>query len=255
MRFLSMLLLSGSISLLAAQNQNASPAAVAPKNIPASAVAAQDKLMEGMVVSADKAKQTVVINLRGKDYAFQVTSSSNIIVNNTPGTLDNMVAGTAAKVSYIRGSKGDRVIKSISQSVSAAKMARKPMPASPATVVAPAAQTPVARQVAPSPVAPVTRQAVAPSPVAPAPTTAAAQPAPVAQQAAKAAVAPAAATIRTVAAPTAAAVTSAATATSAAAAKCATTAATVAPTPAPATATPAPSPVAPRPVTEKTMVK
>jgi hypothetical protein len=70
MRLLYVMLLSGSISFLYAQGQKAAASAAKPpakKTVAAPA----EKLMEGMLVSIDMAKKTFVVNLRGKEYAFQ----------------------------------------------------------------------------------------------------------------------------------------------------------------------------------------
>jgi len=245
MRLLSILLLSGSISLLAAQTKQVpAPAAAKPAQKKVAAPATE-KIMEGMLVSVDKTKMTLIINLRGKEYDFKVTSATAVTINNASASFDKVTAGSGVHVTYSRDNKGDRVVKTLSQSIAMkpakSAVAAKPVPAKPvaATKPAPAATKPAV----PAPPAPAKpAPAAAPAPVAakpaPAPATApvAAKPAPAA---AAPTPAPAAAKPAPAPAPVAAKPAPAAAAPAPATAK-------PAPAPAPVKSAPAPSPVAPK---------
>jgi len=233
MRLLSILLLSGSLSLLAAQGT--SP--VAPAKVAPPATASVDKVMEGMLVSVDIAKQVLVINLRGKEYSFTVDKAASISINNAASTLDKVTAGNGIRVTYARSGNGDRVVKTLMQTIAAKKVTKVAPAPAPAVAAKPVAAPAPAPAVAAKPaVAPAPAPAVAAKPaVAPAPAPAAA---------AKPAVAPAPAPV-VEAKPAAAPAPAPAVAATPVAAPAPAPAVAAKPVAAPAPA-PAPSPVAPK---------
>ncbi|MBN1307884.1 MAG: hypothetical protein JXA18_08210 [Chitinispirillaceae bacterium] len=189
MRFLHLVLLLGSISLLAAQAKKPDTAAKQPaaKKV----VAPAERMMEGMLVSVDQTKQSFIVRLRGTEYPFIANNTTDVTAVGGKKGFANLSAGMGAKVTYIRDTKGNRVALTISQDYLSGA---KPAPAA-AKPAAPAAAKPAAPAAA-KPAAPATAKPAAPAaaakPAAPAPAAKPAAPAPAAKPAAPAAAQPAA---------------------------------------------------------------
>ena len=197
MRFFNLILLSGSISLLFAQPQQAKSLAAAQPAAKVAPVTAQ-KLMEGMLVSVDASKQTFVIKLRGTDYAFIANKNTDVTAPNNSKNFADLVPGRGARATYIRDNSSNRVALTISQDIAVTPAKAKPVskPASAQAVKAKVKQAPAAAapakaaQQAPQAVKPAPAQTAAPAAKAPeaaapakAAPAAAAQQVPPAQQA------------------------------------------------------------------------
>ncbi len=174
MRLFFAIVLSGSLTFLHAEGKAAAPAS-APKTAKKVAAPAA-KLMEGMLVSIDKSKQSFVVNLKGKEYAFQVTGASSI--SGVPGKkgIDALIAGSGVRVTYMKDAKGIRMVQtaaSMTAAKPAPKAAAKPAPKAAAKPAPKAAAKPAPKAaVKPAPKAaakPAPKAAAKPAPKAEAP--------------------------------------------------------------------------------------
>ncbi|MCX7725673.1 MAG: hypothetical protein N2053_02360 [Chitinispirillaceae bacterium] len=122
MRLMGIILMCGFVfSLYAVEQQKAEAQAKATSSGNQVVTTSSEKLMEGMVVSIDKTKQSFVVKLKGKDYDFIVDGATIITINGEKKSFEELSKGSAVRVNYVKDNKGVRIAKSITQNVAIKK--------------------------------------------------------------------------------------------------------------------------------------
>jgi hypothetical protein len=84
-----------------------------------------EKVIAGPIASVNVDKNEIVVERNGKQYSVLIDGSTQIVVGNTPVTLDKLKAGEIVSVSYRRFSDGSRIALTISNKSSSAHARKK----------------------------------------------------------------------------------------------------------------------------------
>lgn len=121
MRLIGIILLVGLFISSSAIEQKASEPQAKSESPTKQVSAPVEKLMEGMLVSLDKTKQSFVVKLKGKDYEFMVDGATVININGEKKGFEELSKGVAVRVNYVKDNKGVRIAKTIVQNIAQKK--------------------------------------------------------------------------------------------------------------------------------------